>query len=230
MKIRGTRVELGDVETALETHPAVDQAVVTCARPEDGEPVLTAFLTPAPGRTVPDPRELRRHCRFHLVEQALPHRFVALDRMSLTSTSKADRRSLASLVPAPGEPGSRLADEDRDGSERIVPRAVAPRPGTKNGPSAFRSTVREIWAEVLGHEDADPYDNFFGVGGNSLKVIELYSALEERWPGTVRVGELFDLTTIAAQAAALEERTANTGDAGPPPPQPARPAPVAYEL
>ncbi|MER6194881.1 non-ribosomal peptide synthetase [Streptomyces cyaneofuscatus] len=230
VKIRGTRVELGDVEAALETHPAVDQAVVTCARPEDGEPVLTAFLTPAPGRTVPDPRELRRHCRFHLVEQALPHRFVALDRMSLTSTSKADRRSLAALVPAPGEPGSRLADEDRDGSERIVPRAVAPRPGTKNGPSAFRSTVREIWAEVLGHEDAGPYDNFFGVGGNSLKVIELYSALEERWPGTVRVGELFDLTTIAAQAAALEERTANTGDAGPPPPQPARPAPVAYEL
>ncbi|MFD6797861.1 amino acid adenylation domain-containing protein [Streptomyces cyaneofuscatus] len=230
VKIRGTRVELGDIEAALEAHPAVDQAVVTCARPEDGEPVLTAFLTPAPDRTVPDPRELRRHCRFHLVEQALPHRFVALERMLLTTTGKADRRSLAALVPAPGEPACRPAEEDKDRHERTAPPAAAPRPGTEDGPSAFRSTVREIWAEVLGHEDAGPYDNFFGVGGNSLKVIELYSALKERWPGTVRVGELFDLTTIATQAAALEERTASTGDAGLLPPPPARPAPVAYEL
>ncbi|QRV39110.1 amino acid adenylation domain-containing protein (plasmid) [Streptomyces californicus] len=230
VKIRGTRVELGDIESALEAHPAVDQAVVTCTRPEDGEPVLTAFLTAVPDRTVPDPRELRRHCRFHLVEQALPHRFVALERMLLTTTGKADRRSLAALVPASREPVSGSAEEDKDRRELTTPPAAAPRPGTKDKPSAFRRTVREIWAEVLGHEDAGPYDNFFGVGGNSLKVIELYSALKERWPGTVRVGELFDLTTIATQAAALEERTVNTGDAGILPPPPARPAPVAYEL
>ncbi|MER5965972.1 amino acid adenylation domain-containing protein [Streptomyces sp. NPDC002057] len=220
VKIRGARVELGDVEAALEAHPAVDQAVVICTRTEGGEPMLTAFVTPAPGHTAPEPRELRRHCRFHLVEQALPTRFVPLDRMSLTSTGKADRRSLAALVPpVTGEPAPRPEGEDGPA-------------GGADDRTVLRRAVRDIWADVLGHDDAGPEDNFFGAGGNSLKVIELYSALDERWPGAVRVGELFDLTTIAAQARALEERTAAApGAAGPPsPPAAARPAPVAYEL
>ncbi|MCG7526553.1 AMP-binding protein [Streptomyces sp. OfavH-34-F] len=221
VKIRGTRIELGDVEAALESHPAVDQAVVLHARPQDGEPALAAFLTAVPGRTVPEPRALRRHCRFHLVEQALPQHFVVLDRMALTSTGKADRRALAALLPAAGEP----APGPGPGSGTV---RTGPRTGHEDG-AALLGTVRDIWTEVLGHHDAGPDDNFFGMGGNSLKIIELYSALEERWPGAVRVGELFDLTTIAAQAGAIAERTAPPSTAVPPPP-PTGPAPVAYEL
>ncbi|MEU3554357.1 non-ribosomal peptide synthetase [Streptomyces fragilis] len=211
VKIRGARIELGDVEAALETHPAVDQAVVICTRSEGGEPTLTAFLAPTPGRTAPEPRELRRHCLRHIVEQALPTRFVPLDRMSLTTTGKVDRQSLSALVPDPGKPV----------------------PGPKDdGRTDLHRTVRSIWTGVLGHDDAGPDDNFFGAGGDSLKVIELFRAFDERWPGAVRVGELFDLTTIAAQARALEERATDASDDTDPPSPPttARPAPVAYEL
>lgn len=212
VKIRGARVELGDVEAAIEAHPAVDQAVVVCTEAVADAPTLTAFLTPAPGRTPPDPRELRRHCRAHLVEQALPTSFVPTERMPLTSTGKVDRTALSALVPVAGEhpPGPR--DDD--------------------GWTGLQRVLRTVWADVLGHPDAGPDDNFFGLGGNSLKVLELYSALEERWPGTVRAGELFDLTTIAAQARAIGERVAGAaGDSGDPaPPAARRAAPVAYEL
>ncbi|MFC9607064.1 amino acid adenylation domain-containing protein [Streptomyces niveus] len=212
VKIRGARVELGDVEAAIEAHPAVDQAVVVCTGPAADAPTLTAFLTPAPGRTPPDPRELRRHCRLHLVEQALPTSFVPTDRMPLTSTGKVDRTALAALVPAAGE--------------------HPPRPRDDDGWTHLQSVLRTVWADVLGHPDAGTDDNFFGLGGNSLKVLELYSALEERWPGTVRAGELFDLTTIAAQARAIGERvgggSADTAEQTPPAAR--RPAPVAYEL
>ncbi|MFE3249753.1 amino acid adenylation domain-containing protein [Streptomyces sp. NPDC059209] len=212
VKIRGARVELGDIEAAIETHPAVDQAVVVCTRPTADAPTLTAFLSAAPGRTLPDPRELRRHCRLQLVEQALPTGFVPTDRMPLTSTGKVDRTALAALVPAAGE--------------RV------PRPENDDGWTGLQHTLRTVWADVLGHPDTGVDENFFGVGGNSLKVLELYSALEERWPGTVRAGELFDLTTIAAQARVIGERVyGGSGDAAEQAPQTVRrPAPVAYEL
>ncbi|MCI3225495.1 non-ribosomal peptide synthetase [Streptomyces sp. NP-1717] len=212
VKIRGARVELGDIEAAIETHPAVDQAVVVCTRPTADAPTLTAFLSAAPGRTLPDPRELRRHCRLQLVEQALPTGFVPTDRMPLTSTGKVDRTALAALVPAAG--------------------GQVPGPENDDGWTDLQHTLRTVWADVLGHPDTGVDENFFGVGGNSLKVLELYSALEERWPGTVRAGELFDLTTIAAQARAIGERVqGGSGDAAEQAPQTVRrPAPVAYEL
>lgn len=212
VKIRGARVELGDVEAAIETHPAVDQAVVVCTRPTADAPTLTAFLSAAPGRTLPDPRELRRHCRLQLVEQALPTGFVPTDRMPLTSTGKVDRTALAALVPAAG--------------------GQVPGPENDDGWTDLQHTLRTVWADVLGHPHTGVDENFFGVGGNSLKVLELYSALEERWPGTVRAGELFDLTTIAAQARAIGERVqGGSGDAAEQAPQTVRrPAPVAYEL
>ncbi|WP_329038320.1 non-ribosomal peptide synthetase [Streptomyces sp. NBC_01725] len=212
VKIRGARVELGDVEAAIEAHPAVDQAVVVCTGSLTDAPTLTAYLTPAPGHTHPDPRELRRHCRLHLVEQALPTSFVPTDRMPLTSTGKVDRTALAAAVPVAGDPPPRPRDDD--------------------GWTHLQSVLRTVWADVLGHPDAGTDDNFFGLGGNSLKVLELYSALEERWPGTVRAGELFDLTTIAAQARAIGERVGGgSGDTGEQaPPAARRPVPVAYEL
>lgn len=212
VKIRGARVELGDIEAAIEAHPAVDQAVVVCTEGSAGASTLTAFLTAAPGRTPPDARELRRHCRVHLVEQALPTSFVPRERMPLTSSGKVDRTGLAALVPAAGR--------------------QTPRPENESGRTDLRGTLRTVWADVLGHADAGMDDNFFGAGGNSLKILELYSALDERWPGTVRAGELFDLTTIAAQARAIEERLpAGSDDAGARAPAPApRAVPVAYEL
>ncbi|MFP8964374.1 amino acid adenylation domain-containing protein [Streptomyces nanhaiensis] len=221
VKVRGARVELGEIEAVLETHPAVDQAVVLCEERDADAPRLTAFLVPAAGHEPPDPRDLRGHCREQLVHQALPSRFVPVDRLPLTPTGKADRTALASLSPAVADRTEHPAGQGR-------------RAGT-------RQVVGEIWAEVLGHRDAGPEDNFFVVGGDSLKVVELYRRLDARWPGAVRAGELFDLVTVTAQADVIDDRTgtdADTGDRADAEadagerclPDAGRPAPVSYEL
>ncbi|OEV29679.1 hypothetical protein AN219_15195 [Streptomyces nanshensis] len=218
VKIRGTRVELGETEAALEDHPGVGQAVVVCDTSR-AEPRLVAFLTPAvPGECTPSWPDLRAHCREFLVEQAVPVLFHTLERMPLNTSGKADRAALKALIPeaAAGAGGATAA---RSGGEPLG----APR-GT-SGPAAAGHLrgVTEVWAAVLGHGESGAHDNFFAVGGSSLRVIDLHKRLDQQWPGVLRVGELFDLTTIASQAEALTSRlgTTDPGDEG---------LPAAYEL
>lgn len=190
VKIRGARVELGEVEAALERHPAIGQAVVVLDTADGGEPRLVAFLTAAsPGGSTPSWSELRSHCWEFLVEQAVPAFFSTLERMPLNASGKADRPALMKMLPAPTPaPAPADAGHEDDGPEGRVRR------------------VARIWSRVLGHDESGPRDNFFAVGGSSLKVIDLHKRLEEEWPGVLRVGELFDLTTISSQAEAVTAR------------------------
>jgi amino acid adenylation domain-containing protein len=221
VKIRGARVELGETEAVLETHPRIGQAVVVHDT-SGPEPRLVAFLTPAtPGDPAPAWGELREHCGEHLVEQAVPVLFHALERMPRSSSGKADRNALAAMIAqAPGSfaQDAQYGQYGQDG--RYGPGAHTPvattgtaamadttaPAGTAADPADHLRAVTEIWAAVLGHGESGPDDNFFSVGGSSLRVIDLHKRLERRWPGVLRVGELFDLTTIAAQAEALTAR------------------------
>ncbi|MFI1253067.1 non-ribosomal peptide synthetase [Streptomyces netropsis] len=204
VKIRGTRIELGEIEGVLENHPAVGQAVVNCERADGDEPRLIAFVTPrAPGAPSPAGSELRRHCLASLVEQAVPELFVPVARMPLNTSGKADRAALRDLVPTGVPSDADPAQPDWTGDQR---------------------TLGRIWAAVLRHSDIGLDDNFFAVGGSSLKVIDLHARLNHAWPGVLRMGELFDLITISAQAAAIHSRLG--ADAGRKAPAP----PTAYEL
>ncbi|MGW7413539.1 amino acid adenylation domain-containing protein [Streptomyces sp. NPDC054863] len=202
-KIRGMRIELGEVENVLESHAGVEQAVVLCERAGHDEPQVIAFVLPTPGSRPPDATELRGHCRGKLVDQAVPTLFVPVDHMPLDRSTKADRAVLRTLIPT-----------DRQDSG-----------GTAGGDwSGHRLAVGRIWAEVLGHSDSTPDDNFFDVGGSSLKVIDLHDRLDEQWPEALRVGELFDHITIAAQAQRIADRLGGPTQAE----EPARPA--TYEF
>ncbi|MFF5536384.1 amino acid adenylation domain-containing protein [Streptomyces cinerochromogenes] len=202
-KIRGTRIELGEIEAVLERHADVEQAVVLCERAGQDEPQIVAFVLPTPGSGPPDAAELRAHCRGRLMEQATPTLFVPVDHMPLDRSTKADRAALRTLVPT-----------DRQASA-----------GTPGGDwSGHRLAVGRIWADVLGHARSGPDDNFFAVGGSSIKVIDLHDRLDERWPEALRVGELFDCVTIAAQAQRIADRL------GEPAQGDGHTAPAAYEL
>jgi len=208
VKIRGARVEPGEVEAALERHPAIGQAVVVCDTDGD-EPRLAAFLTPvSPGGAMPAWSELRAHCWEFLVEQAVPVFFHTLERMPLNSSGKADRSALGELLPATTASGGH-----------------APPIGAYAGLTGDVRSVAEIWAAVLGHDESGPDDNFFAVGGSSLRVIDLHKRLDARWPGVLRVGELFDLTTVTAQADAITARLGG-GEAA----EHEEDIPAAYEL
>ncbi|MFE4369081.1 phosphopantetheine-binding protein [Streptomyces sp. NPDC056835] len=94
------------------------------------------------------------------------------------------------------------------------------------GWTGHRRTIGAIWAAVLRQSETGPDDNFFAVGGSSLKIIDLYSRLNRRWPGVLRMGELFDLITISAQAEAITSRV----DAGADVRREDLTPPTAYEL
>ncbi|MFE7558199.1 amino acid adenylation domain-containing protein [Kitasatospora sp. NPDC057500] len=191
VKIRGTRIELGEIESVLEGHADVEQAVVLCEPAGQDEPRVVAFVLPTPGSAPPDAAELRAHCRSRLMEQATPTLFVPVGHMPLDRSTKADRAALRALIPTDRPASRTTAGGDRRG---------------------HRLAVGRIWAEVLGHCDAGPEDNFFAVGGSSIKVIDLHARLDERWPEALRVGELFDYVTIAAQAQRIAEHLGESAE------------------
>ncbi|MFD7285858.1 amino acid adenylation domain-containing protein [Streptomyces sp. NPDC059863] len=207
VKIRGTRIELGEIESVLERHPAIGQAVVVPEPAEDDELRLMAFVTPAgPGITPPGGMTLRRHCLEHLVEQAVPTMFVPVARMPLNSSGKADRAALLrDFAPVGGTERDPVAGPD-DG--RTSPDSPWERW------TGHRRTVGAIWAAVLRQSETGPDDNFFAVGGSSLKIIDLHARLNRRWPGVLRMGELFDLITISAQAEAITSRVGTDAGSG----------------
>ena len=129
VKVRGYRIEPGEVESALRAHPAVAEAVVV-ARAQEGEARLVAYVVGREGREAPEPSELRRHLESLLPSYMVPSVFVPLASLPLTSVGKVDRRAL----PDPEAPQASRA-------------YVAPR-------TAAEASLASIWAEVLRVEGA----------------------------------------------------------------------------
>ncbi|MDQ0505117.1 non-ribosomal peptide synthetase [Xanthobacter agilis] len=149
VKVRGFRVELGEIEAVLALHPAVAGAAVVAPRREGGERNLVAYVTAKAGAglTVAD---LRDHLQAHLPRQLLPHAFAILDHFPLNANGKVDTRALPPVDVADAHPDA--VQEPRTPEERIVAR---------------------IWADLLGHAPASLQDNFFHVGGDSILTIRL---------------------------------------------------------
>ncbi|MFH8798671.1 non-ribosomal peptide synthase/polyketide synthase [Streptomyces sp. NPDC017936] len=150
IKIRGFRVEPGEVEAALLAHPDVAEAVVT-AREHAGRLMLVAYLVPA-GDSVPAADALRLALRRTLPDHMVPAAFVPLARIPRTSSGKTDRRALPA-PPAQPDPATAY---------------VAPRPGTEE-------TLAAIWADVLRADRVGARDNFFALGGDSILSIQIVS-------------------------------------------------------
>jgi amino acid adenylation domain-containing protein len=172
VKVRGQRIEPGEVEHALEAHPAVERAVVV--------PVTVQGLTELHGyvleRGEVTSAALREHLRDRVTEAMIPARFLRLETLPLTSSGKLDRKSLT------GTPLDRMG------------------PVQAASLSGVETQVQAIWKTVL--PDADPglRDGFFDSGGNSLLAIRLHELLNAKWPGVFSVADLFAFATIGEQA------------------------------
>lgn len=206
IKVRGVRIERGTVETVLEGHPAVREAVVLDATDSDGSVYLAAFWIPADA-TAPRPTigALTTYCAEHLAPEAVPSRFVDIDALPIAAgSSKLDEAALRALLRSRSE-GRTAPSRDRW--------------------TATERAIGEIWSEVLMHDEFDREDRFLDVGGNSHRVVALHVRLQERWPGAISVGMLFDLDTVAAQAGALSSDPEAGSE-----PAPADGAPLAFEV
>jgi amino acid adenylation domain-containing protein len=182
VKVRGVRVEPGEIEVALVRHPAVAAAAVVARADRTGEKELIAYVARAEGHT-PAAGALREHLRQELPEPMLPAAFVVLDALPRTATGKIDRRAL----PAP---------------EAAAPREEHTAPRT-----ALERAVAEIWQDALRRDHVGLHDNFFDLGGHSLLLVEVHARLSRLVTGELPLVELFRHPTVSSLARFLEGRT-----------------------
>ncbi|MFD5701473.1 amino acid adenylation domain-containing protein [Streptomyces lasiicapitis] len=184
VKIRGFRIELGEVEVALATHPGVAAAVADVR----GEQ-LVVWLVPVAGRELPAVPELREHAAGLLPSYMVPAVFTALREVPLTVNGKADRRALPDPERARLDAGATY---------------TAPR-------TPLEEIVAEVWSDVLGVARVGVHDNFFALGGDSIRAVEITGTLRAHRHET-RVHAVFKHQTVAEFAAHLAESRAETLD------------------
>ncbi|MFF8726760.1 non-ribosomal peptide synthase/polyketide synthase [Streptomyces sp. NPDC015171] len=184
VKVRGHRIEPGEIEAALLALDGIAAAAVVAAPDAHGHTRLAAYVVPAPGAPRPAPAELRAALRRVLPDPLVPSSFTALAALPLTTSGKLDRRAL----PAPDLEGG---DRERE--------FTAPR-------TPDEETLAGIWAEVLGVARVGVTDNFFELGGDSILSIQAVS--RARAAGLV-IGsqDVFRHQTVADLAAAASRRT-----------------------
>ena len=180
VKLRGFRVELGEVEAALQSHPAVRQAAAMVHERTPGDKSLVGYAV-HDGQVATTAAELRKYLLGKLPGYMVPSMISFLDRMPLGPTGKIDRLSL----PVP-EISSRV-------DEPISPT------------SPTEETLRDIWRSVLGVEDLGIRDNFFDLGGHSLMAARMFSAIEKAFGQLLPLAVLFESPTIAELANYIDQ-------------------------
>jgi arthrofactin-type cyclic lipopeptide synthetase C len=176
IKLRGLRLEPGEIEARLIEHPAVRQAVVM-VRDER----LVAWYSLRAGIDAPSLETLRGHVLERLPEYMVPGAFVLLDALPLTPNDKIDRKAL----PEPG-------------ADAVINRPyVAPQ-------GEVETALAQIWSEVLGVEQVGRHDNFFELGGHSLLAVKLVNLLQ-RAGLQLSLAELFQHPSIESAAALLSQ-------------------------
>ena len=177
LKVRGRWVDTDLIEAALQSLNLVEDAVVQACEAGHGAVQLVAYVVPVDGAT-PSTSELRTKLAERLSADALPSRFVLLDRLPLNDNFKVDRNAL----PRPDN--------------------ARPRVGTAFAPprNPIELTLVEIWRDVLGFDRIGVHDRFFELGGDLLQALEIAHLIEERIEAGFAVSDVLEAETIADMA------------------------------
>ena len=183
IKIRGQRLELGEIESVLGAHENVREVVVTALPAQSGELQLVAYLV---GSNI-DQSALKEYARGFLANFMIPSEWVVMDSFPLNTSGKVDRKKL----PKP--------------SIQAVAREFV------EACSRTQEQVLSLWRDILGRLDIGIADTFFDVGGNSLLMIRLANRLDEMFEKTISVQDLLRETTVERQAKFIDQES-NTED------------------
>lgn len=179
LKIRGHRIELGEIESALNEHPSVrDGVVVVAADSASDANRLIAYVVPRRDMPAPGADEFRRWLSRTLPEYMIPQAFVMLDALPLTANGKLDHKALPAVK------------SDRPELAQVY---IAPRTHSEG-------VLADVWAEVLGLDRVGVHDNFFDLGGDSIRSIQVHSKAARRGL-TFPLQEIFRCQTVAELAA-----------------------------
>jgi amino acid adenylation domain-containing protein len=174
IKVRGHRIELGEVESVLRTHPAIAEAVVQL---EEGgtSPRLIAFYVVRDGAIAPGAEQLKTHLRRFVPNVMIPSVWVELERLPLTPNAKLDRRRLR-------------RPRETDAQSAAVPE--------REGRTTLERELAAIWSEVLDIPQIAADANFFDLGGHSLIAFSVISRIEQRLGVELQLRQVFDSPTI----------------------------------
>ena len=186
VKVRGYRVELGEIEAALSSRAGVRQVVVTVFRDKSADERVVAYMVSSPV----SPDELRASLKQKLPDYMVPSAFVFLKSLPLTPNGKVDRNAL----PAP--------DETRPGLQSDF---VAPR-------SFVEKELAGIWASFLKVSAVGVHDNFFDLGGHSLLATQVVSRMRKEFHLEIPLRSLFESPTVAQLAEKIEEANSNEAE------------------
>lgn len=182
IKLRGFRLELGEIEAVLIQHPAVGQAAVVLDQRPGQEPRLVAYVT-GRGGLFPDPADLRRHLQQHLPEYMVPAVLAPVAAIPLNANGKVD---VAALPAAETTPSA-----DR-------PPIVAPR-------DPVEAKLAAIWEKTLGLAPVGVHDSFFQLGGHSMAGVRLFARIEKEFGQRLPLATLFECPTLEQLAGRLRD-------------------------
>ncbi len=181
VKIRGNRVELGEIESALKQYPAIrDCAVATLG----SEKRLVAYIVTGEGQS-PTSEALREHLQRLLPDYMVPSAFVPLEALPLNASGKVNRNAL----PAP------MGPELNPGRTFVAPA------------DKVEEQLAQIWEEVLEQKPIGATDNFFELGGHSLLAMRLVARIENHFGKKIPVGTVFQARTVGQMARLLREES-----------------------
>jgi acyl carrier protein len=189
VKIRGYRIELGEIESVLRSYPGIADAAVIAREDSNGDKELVAYITGSD--TLTDATVLGAYLGGILPFYMVPAYFVQLPALPLNANGKVDRKQL----PAPEGMGI------SSGVEYVEPR------------NEIEQTLLKMWQELLGKEKISIKDNFFAIGGHSLKATKLVSQISKEFGVKLPLPVLFSNPTIEHLASEIEKtRLVNSND------------------
>ncbi|TVP43477.1 MAG: LLM class flavin-dependent oxidoreductase, partial [Gemmatimonadales bacterium] len=200
VKVRGYRVELGEIETVLATHPEVRGAVVVVREDVPGDRRIVAHVLGSGDQLEV---RLRAHAANRLPEYMVPSSIVLLDHFPRGPNGKIDRAALPQPGAAPGRGAAPSTSWTGNGAPG--------RPGPDLRADQVEAALLDLWRQLLGRDDVGRRDNFFDLGGHSLLMIQLQAGVEALLGRNVPLVELFRSPTVAALAAHLVETRPGAG-------------------
>ncbi|MDM0053944.1 non-ribosomal peptide synthetase [Variovorax sp. J22R115] len=183
VKLRGYRIEPGEIEAVLNGHPQVREAIVVVRDDAPSRRYLVAFATPWDPSAVADPRALREFIRERLPDYMVPARIVMVEHMPMTPNLKVDRRALVAV-----DDGRRAADAE----------FATPRDDLERALAGFFADVLHIGLDRIGADD-----NFFELGGDSLLATRIVSRVRDTFRSDVTIPQLFRAGNVRGLAGAV---------------------------
>lgn len=180
IKIRGFRIELGEIEQKLRQHPEIKDAVVLVFGDKEAK-YLSAYIVATNGNQNLDNGEIKKYLAVDLPEYMIPKFYIQLSKLPLTPNGKVDRKAL------PEPEGERLSETDY----------VAPQNETER-------EMLELWEDVLGLTPIGVQDNFFSLGGHSLKAMNLVSRINRTFKTHISIRSLMENPTTLDLIRAME--------------------------